>query len=214
MKSVCIGIHIYEQPERLSWTLESLRVNTATTFETVLLADGADAQTRSALASLNDLPQLTNREPRGAAACFNRLATYSDADVIVFLESGAMPGPRWLEHLLRGLYADSRNGLAGPSTNNCWNEQGAFPGGSEQDVTRAAQEAEAKFGDCVRPLEPLHSLADFCYAVRREVIEAIGATDENYSLGPCWEMDYNIRAARAGWLVRLVFPRAAFVDSL
>ena len=39
----------------------------------------------------------------------------------------------------------------------------------------------------------------FCYAVRRRVIDAVSAADERYSLGPCWEMDYNIRAARAGW---------------
>ena len=51
----------------------------------------------------------------------------------------------------------------------------------------------------MRSLEPLHSLADFCLAVRREVIEAIGGADEEYGIGPCWEMDYNIRAARAGF---------------
>jgi len=35
--------------------------------------------------------------------------------------------------------------------------------------------------------------------VRREVIDRVGAADEVYGLGPCWEMDYNIRAARAGF---------------
>jgi GT2 family glycosyltransferase len=58
---------------------------------------------------------------------------------------------------------------------------------------------EQHFGSTIRMLEPLHSLADFCYAVRRDVIETIGATDEVYGLGPCWEMDYNVRAARAGF---------------
>ena len=212
MKSVCIGIHVYEQPEHLRSTLESLSVNTAVNAEIVLLADGADARTRSELASLTKLAQLTNKDPRGGAACFNRLATYSDADVVVFLESGTRVGPRWLEHLLQGLETDSRNGLAGPSTNNSWNEQGVFQraGPSEHDVARTALEAEERFTDQVRTLEPLHSLADFCYAVRREVIEAIGAADENYSLGPCWEMDYNIRAARAGW--RGVWVGAAYVQ--
>ena len=30
-------------------------------------------------------------------------------------------------------------------------------------------------------------------------VPAIGGADESYGLGPCWEMDYNIRAARAGF---------------
>jgi hypothetical protein len=41
------------------------------------------------------------------------------------------------------------------------------------------------------------------------VIEAVGAADEAYGLGPCWEMDYNNRAARAGFLG--VWACAAYV---
>ena len=66
-------------------------------------------------------------------------------------------------------------------------------------MARTAALARQRFGPAVRSLEPLHSLADFCLAVRRQVIEAIGGADEEYGLGPCWEMDYNIRAARAGF---------------
>ena len=210
MRSISIGIAVDEQPERLRATLAALRVHTNAGAEIVLVPDGADATARE-LASATGLTQLATGEARGAAAGFNRLAAYSDADILVLLESGARVGSRWLEYLLRALDADPRNGLAGPSTNQAWNEQCVFPraGARDQDVTRAAREAETKFGDQVRTLEPLYSLSDFCYAVRREVIEAVGAADENYSTGPCWEMDYNIRAARAGW--RGVWVGAAYV---
>jgi hypothetical protein len=50
-----------------------------------------------------------------------------------------------------------------------------------------------------RSLEPLYSLADFCYAVRREVLDVTGGADEEYGHAPCWEMDLNIRAARAAF---------------
>src|SRR5205085_6482789 len=56
-----------------------------------------------------------------------------------------------------------------------------------------------RFGITCRSLEPLFSLGGFCYVVRREVIEVVGQADERYGIGPCWEMDYNIRAARAGF---------------
>src|SRR5262249_2619318 len=51
--------------------------------------------------------------------------------------------------------------------------------------------------------------ADFCFAVRRDVIDAVGAADEAYGLGPCWEMDYSVRAARAGFVG--VWACAAYV---
>ena len=198
---VCIGIHVHAEPERLLATLASVRANTSGQFQLVLLPDGPDAATAAALAELGDLPQLATAEPRGSAACFNRLAQFDDAGVVVLLESGALVGPHWLDHLLAALQTDPRNGLVGPSTNRSWNEQAIFSSSEPipDDVGRATAEAVHRTGSGVRTLGPLYSLADFCYGVRREVIEAIGLADEGYGLGPCWEMDYNIRAARAGW---------------
>lgn len=211
MKNVCIGIHVRTEAWRLSATLASLRANTAHDVELLLLADGPDHATAEALASLRDLPQSGTERPSGAPACFNRLAASTDADVLVLLESGAQVAHGWLDHLLAALDADERNGLAGPTTNRCWNEQAIYArsGGTSVEIERAAKDALCRFGNATRTLEPLYSLADFCYVVRREVIHSIGAADESYGLGPCWEMDYNIRAARAGW--RGVWACAAYV---
>ncbi|NTU85462.1 MAG: glycosyltransferase, partial [Chloroflexales bacterium] len=206
---VCIGIHVYAEPERLRATLDALGANTARAFELLLLPDGPDMPTRAALARLPQLPRLGTDEPHGAPACFNRLAAASDADVLVLLESGALVGPGWLDHLLAALAAEPRNGLAGPSTNHGWNEQAAFPRATPATLAAAALAAAERYGATAQSLEPLYSLGDFCYAVRREVVAAIGAADEGYGCGPCWEMDYNIRAARAGW--RGVWAAGAFV---
>ena len=207
---VCIGIPVQSEPQRLRATIDSVRRTTHGPVEIVVLPDGPDEATKEFISRLN-IPSVAENGASGGAACFNRLAAFSDAGVIVLLESGARVGPRWLEHLLRGLDADPRNGLAGPSTNISWNEQCVFrrAGSRDEQVEQTALDAERRFGNQLRTLEPLYSLADFCYAVRRGVIEAVGAADENYSRGPCWEMDYNIRAARAGW--RGVWVGAAFV---
>jgi glycosyltransferase involved in cell wall biosynthesis len=211
MPSACIGVHIHAQPDRLHATLAALCEHTPAWARLLLLPDGPDTATAAALAGLADLPQIGTREPCGAAACFNRLAAASDEDVIVLLESGALVAPGWLDRLLDALAADSRNGLAGPSTNRAWNEQAAFPGVADDPaaIARAAREAAMRYAGTARTLEPLHSLADFCYAVTRAVVQAVGAADEGYGLGPCWEMDYNIRAARAGF--RGVWAGAAYV---
>jgi glycosyltransferase involved in cell wall biosynthesis len=213
MKSVSVGIYVAGELERLRWTLASISSHTSPAVELLLLLDGVvvdEAAVRS-LPSWTRLKLSGTSTARGTAACFNRLASLTDADVLVLLEAGAHVAPGWLDQLLAALASDPRNGLAGPSTNSSWNEQCAYPrsGSKSAQIAATASEAALRFGTEVRTLEPLHSLADFCYAVRREVIGAVGAADESYSLGPCWEMDYNIRAARAGW--RGVWACGAYV---
>ncbi|HKO99535.1 MAG TPA: glycosyltransferase [Pyrinomonadaceae bacterium] len=210
MKKVCIGIYVHAEPQSLKETLDSLRAHTQVPHELMLLPDGADYATSRFIATL-DIPQLATSQPKGTAACFNRLAKTSDAEVGVLLESGARVGPGWLDHLLKALYDDPRNGIVGPSTNNSWNEQCVCPGaaGTNEAITQTASEVAERYSDQIRSLAPLYSLSDFCYVVRREVIEIIGAADEGYSLGPCWEMDYNARAERAGW--RSIWACAAYV---
>lgn len=201
MKRICIGIHVSEQPDQLRATLNCLRRNTGVAHRLILLPDGPDPETRLALQSFTDIPQFGSEQAQGAAACFNRLAANTDEEFIVLVENGVRVAPSWLARMLAALATDASYGLCGPSTNLAWNEQGVFPAGgpAEGDLTITASEARQRFGDEVRTLEPLHSLSDFCYLVRREVIETVGAADEAYGLGPCWEMDYNVRAARAGW---------------
>ena len=214
MRRIKIGILVDTEPARLQATLAGLRAHTPFAYELLLLPDGPDVPTQTMLATLRDIPQSAAATPCGAAACFNRLVRAADADVFIFLESGAIVGPGWLDHLLAALAADPRNGLAGPTTNIAWNEQGVYPhsGSTPADIAHTAHDAHACFGATVRTLEPLYSLVDFCYVVRREVIEVVGAADERYGLGPCWEMDYSIRAARAGF--HGVWACAAYVHRL
>jgi glycosyltransferase involved in cell wall biosynthesis len=218
MTRVCIGIHVLEQPEQLQQTLKSVRANTATPFSLLLLPDGPDEATAAVLAGMSDVQQLEMGPASGGAAAFNRLVKNTDSDVVVLLESGARAGPGWLEHILRALESNPAYGLAGPSTNRCWNEQAVFPNGgpTSSEVMRTAQDAVRRFGGAHRTLEPLYSLADFCYVVRRSVFDAIGEADEAYGPGPCWEMDYNIRAARAGfqgvWVGASYVYRAPFCE--
>ena len=76
MPRTCIGIQIYQQPERLFATIGSLRANTGFDAQIILLPDGLDAATHQALSSLPDLTHLPTADAVGAAACFNRLASY------------------------------------------------------------------------------------------------------------------------------------------
>ena len=201
--SVCVGVAVHAEPGCLVDTLRMLRLHTSQAVPVVLLPDGPDEPTATALeqhAELCAYPQCGTADPRGLPACLNRLAARSAADVLVLLESGALAGPRWLNLLLDALDRPGV-GLAGPSTNRGWNEQAIFPDavGTRAGVRRTAAEAVRRYGRAARTLAPLYSLAEFCYAVRREVLEVTGGADEGYGRAPCWEMDLNVRAARAGF---------------
>jgi O-antigen biosynthesis protein len=199
--TVVVGVHAHAEPARLAETIQSLRASGEDSARIVLLPDGPDAALCAALTAepaLAGLPQWGTAEPLGPAACFNRLARGSDSAVVVLVESGTVLGPGCLRLLVEALAVPGQ-GLAGPSTNRSWNEQGVFGGARAWDVAHTAALARRRFGRSVRSLEPLHSLADFCLVVSRAVVEAIGAADEAYGPGPCWEMDYNVRAARAGF---------------
>ena len=207
---VCIGIPFRERPDLLAETLRSVSAATPGA-SIVVLADGVDATACRALRRMASDRILHWDRARGDPGCFNSLVAENDAQVYVLLENGARVAPGWLERLLQTLAADPTHGLCGPSTNRAWNEQQLFPDcrGDEASLSRAANSAVERFGEGWAPLTPLHSLTDFCYAVAREVVDRIGAADEGYRDGPCWEMDYNIRAARAGF--RGVWAQAAFV---
>jgi glycosyltransferase involved in cell wall biosynthesis len=211
---VAIGVYAHADPTRLRRTIETLRAHTPAEVSVVLLPDGPDDATRAAFDTF-DLPQLGTDQPRGTPACFNRLAAETESRVLVLLENGSLVSPGWLEQLLAGLAAASAHGIAGPSTNRSWNEQAGVArarGDQPAEIGQIAALLARRFGGATQPLGTLHSLADFCYLVRREVVEAIGDADEGYGRGPCWEMDYNVRAARAGFVG--VWARGAYVHRL
>jgi glycosyltransferase involved in cell wall biosynthesis/GT2 family glycosyltransferase len=213
---VCVGIHVHAEPARLLESLAAVERPGRRRHEVLLLPDGPDAMTQRALAGLRRLRQAPTSRPLGAPACFNRLVSESDAEIVILLESGAVPAPGALDRLVVALEREPRAGLASPSTNSAWNEQNVFPGaaGDRAAVERTGREAARRYRRRAQSLAPLYSPADFCLAVRREVVDAIGAADEEYGLGPCWEMDYAARAARAGfdslWICGAYVWRAPF----
>jgi glycosyltransferase involved in cell wall biosynthesis len=206
--SIAVGVVAYEEPARLRATIESVSRNTTIPHELFLMADGPDRETLEPISQWPASRLSLSAQPKGMASCLNRLVAESDAEIVVLLEAGSICGAGCLDRMVAAVLAEPRYGLAGPSTNLCWNEQGIFHGAGDADARGA--NAATRFGTEVRTLEPLYSLADFCYMVKREVAAEIGPADEDYGLGPCWEMDYNIRAERAGW--RGIWVCGAYIE--
>ncbi len=114
---VMIGVHAHAEPVHLVETVRSLPAAGAGDAQVVLLPDGPDAALSAALTAepaLATLPQWGTAEPLGPPACFNRLASRTDAAVVVLVESGTVLGPGCLRLLVEALARPGR-GLAGPS---------------------------------------------------------------------------------------------------
>ena len=213
--SVTVGVHVHAEPERLASTLRALGEPSAHRVDVLVIGDDPDPGTRVALDRV-DLVRAQTTGPHGPAACFNLLAANGRGDVLILLEAGAVPAPGAIDRLVNALLGDPRRGIAGPTTNEAWNEQRAvrWARGTPADVARTGRLVAGRFGDATRSLAPLHSVSDFCYAVRREVVEGVGGADEGYEFGPCWEMEYSVRAVRAGfddvWVCGAYVYRAPF----
>ncbi len=204
VESACmltLGIYSDGEHEALLASVKELR-NFADDIEIILLGSQALPDS-SRFQVLAELPQLLIGQNDGAPAAFNRLAGYREQGDILFLEAGTILVDECLARLRQAIAASVGAALAGPSTNRVWNEQclaeAPHPGASTSRLNVFARTLEKRYGDANVSLAPLYSLSDFCLLVKREVIETIGGADESYAKGPCWEMDYNIRAARSGF---------------
>jgi hypothetical protein len=158
---VRLGLHFVAGD--LAGTLRALHEATLMPFELVILADpgpGDEAAAQAALAALAHIPLCAVPPPGGAPAAFNQLLA-SPADIYVFLEAGTRPAPGWLEWLLEALDADPAHGLAGPSTNLCWNAQAVAPAGpaTSEALRRQAQALWQEKGRAFRSMAPLNQLA-------------------------------------------------------
>lgn len=137
---------------------------------------------------------------KGKAFCFNHLIRHEGPDFFCFLEAGILLGPNCLSLLVENLENEVHHGIGGPSVNRSWNEQSKISVKHHKGNYRETSEIFNKsFKSNFQELKPLYSLSDCCYLVKKEVIDVIGFADEAYGTGSCWEMDFNIRAARSGF---------------
>lgn len=205
---VTIAIPDIAGPLARAQTLDALARNTPEAHEIILFVKEGQEQS-----TVEDVTRLPVPSPLEVPAALNRLLRQCPTPYILLLEAGAIVTPGWLGRLLSA-FQDTTVGLSGPSTNLSWNEQQVLPrfAGTRwagQQIDACAVSVAARYAGQQRTLNTLHSLGDFCYLFKRLVAENIGGFDEAYGAGPCWEIDFTTRTARAGF--RAVWVLDAYV---
>jgi len=197
-----IGLYITEHPELAETTYKSVVQGLQQGFNVVLLPDRQEMLAHAQHLGQKLGVKVLNTFVQGKPRAFNQLIKHKAAKYYVLIDAGVVSGPNCLATMVQVLAQNNNVGLVGPSTNLGWNEQNISR--SQKYVTgyaieRVAERLAKRHGLAYQPMTPLHSLADFFYVLKHEVVQAVGSADERYGAGPCWEMDYNIRAARAGY---------------
>jgi GT2 family glycosyltransferase/glycosyltransferase involved in cell wall biosynthesis len=175
--------------------LEVLVVDNGSTDEIV-------HQLREFVARDERMQLILNGENLGYAAGNNVGLRRASGDYVVLLNNDTFVTRGWVADLIRPLKLDSSIGLVSPTTNNIGNEQKiTISYRSMEEMARTSrsfvrQHARARFDT--------DSVAFFCAATRRDVLDSVGLLDETFGLGFFEDDDYCQRVLAAGYTIQIV----------
>jgi GT2 family glycosyltransferase len=135
----------------------------------------------------------------GFAAGNNAGIKTARGDFVVLLNNDTYCTRGWLRDLLRHLMKDQRLGAVGPVTNNIGNE--ARVALTYANMAEMAALARDYTSTHVRVLLEVKSVAFFCVALPRNVIDKVGLLDESFGLGFFEDDDYCQRIRQAGFRI-------------
>ncbi|MBX3117428.1 MAG: glycosyltransferase [Fimbriimonadaceae bacterium] len=149
---------------------------------------------------------IRNEENLGFSKACNQGISASKGEILLFLNSDTIVPRTGLEKLLESLNASGSIAAAGPYSNNCGHFQ-RIPSTytSHETIDLFAEDFARWSGEDI----DTDMLVGFCLAVRRRVIDEVGAFDDRFGLGFFEDNDLCYRIRRAGY--RMVIAAKAFV---
>lgn len=186
--------------------IESIERCTPEPYELVMVDNGSSDGTLEWLRTLRgEVVVIENDANLGFGAGCNQGIAASSGERILLLNNDVVVTPGWLGALHRELDADPAVGIVGPRSNRVAGSQlvaepgydvATLDGLDEWAATWCAQHA----GETTNVVRVI----GFCMLIERAVIERIGGFDLRFGLGNFEDDDICLRAAVAGWSLRIV----------
>ncbi|HEY0662668.1 MAG TPA: glycoside hydrolase family 99-like domain-containing protein [Lysobacter sp.] len=215
-RGLTVVVPVYNACDEVRACLESVVRNTDLANTRVLVIDDGSSDPRIAelLAGYRDVPGLKvhcNERNLGYTRTVNIGLREAGSDDVVLLNSDTIVTPQWIEGLRSTAYADRDIGTVTAMSDNAgafsFPEQGrANPKPAHVSHDDYAATILQMAGGC-QPVE-VPTGSGFCMYIRRDLVERIGAFDEEaFPRGYGEENDFCMRAIQAGWR-NLITPRA------
>lgn len=211
-----IAVCVHNALEDVRMCLTSFVKNTDSRHKLILVDDGSSNETRIYLErfaeSLPGCELIRNENAKGYTRAANQCLHASSNAYVILLNSDTIVTQNWVEKLIECGEDDPRTGVVGPLSNaaswqsvpELFDEDGDWEINklpehfSPLDMSLLVEQiSEKRF-----PKTPF--INGFCYAIKRQLIEAIGFLDEDtFPRGYGEENDYSIRARKAGFLLAI-----------
>lgn len=169
-------------------------------YEVIVVDNGSTDATLPQLRKLHKsgkIRLLENDINRGFAAGMNQGMRATEKKFIVLLNNDTVPSYRWLDNPLALLARFHNVGIVGPVSNRVIQPQKVKTHvTSLKDIHTFSQKHNR--------LDPrkwyqTSALSGFCMIFPRKLVQQIGELDERFGAGTCEDVDYCMRAIKAGY---------------
>jgi O-antigen biosynthesis protein len=199
-KKTSIVILTYNQVEMTKRCIDSIREHTPENYELIVVDNHSTDDTVSYLKKQKDIRCIFNDENKGFAGGCNQGIEISTGDYVLLLNNDTVVTKGWLGNMIRVIEKD-KVGLVGPVSN--------YVSGTQQipvhyrTMDQLPEFAAAYTKQMENKDKQVLRLVGFCLLIKREVIDDIGILDELYVKGSFEDDDYCLRAAIAGYQLRI-----------
>ncbi|HSQ41738.1 MAG TPA: glycosyltransferase, partial [Fibrobacteraceae bacterium] len=195
---VSIVLLALNQVEYTRKCIESLRTHCRQNYELILINNGSTDGTAAYFNSVPNAIVIHNEKNLGVAAGWNQGLVRASGNYVLILNNDTIPGPGFLENLVRcaenhpdaGIIVPRSNRIAGPQVIEDFQYQ------DETEIPSLAAQIQSENDlSCWE----FPRLKGFCMLIPRPVLERIGPFDEQFGFGNFEDDDYSCRVRYSGY---------------
>lgn len=166
-------------------------------YELIVVDNGSQPDTVNWLKKQVGIITIFNFENRGFAAGNNQAIKIAKGRYVLLLNSDTVVTKGWLPRLIKSIDENDRIGIVGPYSNYCDGDQHVSV------CYSSIEEMHAFARDFNRQEKETYHISGFCMMMKRKTMNKLGLFDESFKFGNFEDMDYCIRARRAGFKLKV-----------
>jgi GT2 family glycosyltransferase len=190
--------------DQLSFTrgcLDSIEKNTKYPYKVLVIDNGSKQETLSYLNKIKKSEKIDiifNKSNLGWVKAVNQGLFYSGSSYVCVMNNDTIVYPGWLQQMVKGFEADKTVGIVNP----LWEVPKKFRGSRDQYFKQVITKQKDEYIDT-------DWARGFCYLVKREVIDAAGGLDYDFSPAYYDDWDFSLRVIKKGY--KCIRAKGAFV---